>query len=180
MRVLFFLFGTAFLIAAFGLGTGRIQERLNPRQKARGLRFAMWTVELLASPAGAPIEMSEVEVLERQRSKEIIWLDARPDDERAVSWIPGSRPAPGFASDMIKPDSQVVIVYDTMGTDALERAKTLNLDKRWRAVVRSLRGGTVAWAQAGRMFQGPRGLTKELRLSSPYWNLAPAGYKTSW
>ena len=176
------------LLLVFGLSlatvvtsvSGKLQTRLTVAQRAAGLRLAMGWSELLAAPNDVPIEMSEVVLLERKGDRRLIWLDARSEAEQHVSVIPGAVPSRGFTDDRFNPEKEVVIVYDTIGFDALERAQSLNLDRRWHAVVRSLRGGTIAWAQAGRAFQDGRGPTKRLRISAALWNLAPPGYDVSW
>jgi rhodanese-related sulfurtransferase len=180
MRILFAIFIIAVLIALLGLWTGALKKHASPAQLATALEGLVFFAELTEVVGTTPIEIPELEKFEREGKKRIIWLDTRPQEERAVSWIPGAISDQGFSTDLVHPEIDLVIVYDTLGGVALARAQELNLTKRWRGVVRSLRGGTLAWAQANRWFDGPNGKTKKLRVASFFYNVAPVSYGVTW
>lgn len=179
MKTFFYAVALTFVIF-WGIAlTGQFPRRLSDAQLKKALSIAVSIVELKDAINGVPIEVEEIDRLV-EKGRRIIWLDCRPEKERSVSWIPGSRPAAGFAVDSIKQDQEVAVVYDTIGADALPLALELNSRRDLKAVVRSLRGGTVAWALAGKEFETPEGLARTVRLSSALWNFVPRNYKVSW
>ena len=179
MKNFFYLIALLALAGALIIFTGQLPRRLSVEQLKTAMDLAVSLVELKDVAGGVPIELDEIEKIQRS-GKKIVWLDVRSPEERSVSWIPGSRPSEGFSSDTIATDREVVVVYDTIGADALPKAQQLNLDKRWSAVVRNLRGGTVAWALAGKSFETPQGPSKKLRISSGVWNFVPKTYDVTW
>lgn len=179
MKNVFYLIFLLLIGCALIVFTGQLPRRLSVEQLERAKDIAVSLVELKDAAGGVPIELDEIETLQKA-GKKIVWLDLRSPEERSVSWIPGSRPSEGFSADTIATDREVVVVYDTIGVDSLPKAQQLNLDKRWTAVVRNLRGGTVAWALAGKSFETPEGLSKKLRISSGVWNFIPKTYDVTW
>ena len=179
LRGLFFLIFSAVIIAIVGASTGRLQKKLTIAQRRVWLAQMAKLIELKEPPAGSPIELQDVFLQERAGFR-VVWLDMRPRPQRAISWIPGSLPYEGFVTDRYDMKKTLIVIYDSNGWDSLEAAKYQNLKKGWHGVVRSLVGGMLAWAQAGRTFDGPSGAIKTLTVPSGLWNLAPDDYRAIW
>lgn len=167
-------------LAGAALQFGVAQKHLSVEQRRQTSLFLLDFFQLLEAAADVPISLDRVDEIERSRTKAVVWLDARPEAERNFSWIPNARLAAGFSADTMDPNKHLVVVYDTDGGLALAKAKQLNAEKGWHAAVHSLRGGTLAWAFAGRPFQSKKGYVRELRVPSALWNLAPDDYKITW
>ncbi len=125
------------------------------------------------------VEIITAEELLRVRdSGEVVLVDAREEEEREVSWIPGAISAAAFEREPDSYADNTVVVYCTIGYRSSEYAKRMaSLGHR----VVNLRGSLLAWVHAGGPVVGPGGEpTTELHVYGRPWDLAPARYETTW
>ena len=109
---------------------------------------------------------------------ERVFVDVRPEEERAVSIIPGAISANEFLADPASYSSQTVIAYCTISYRSGEFAE--ELDGQGVEVV-NLRGGLLGWTHAGGPLVDDQGrATTTLHVFGSRWDLAPLSHETVW
>ena len=139
-----------------------------------GDRAKLGWVEL-AVRAGRPrvpaVDVAEADAL---LAGGAVWVDVRTPEERAVSRIPGAIDAEVV---LAQPDAyagRVLIAYCTIGV----RSAAWAADRRREGLdARNLSGSVVAWARAGRSFEGPAGPTRRVHTWSERYDWLPEGYE---
>ncbi|MBT3223365.1 MAG: rhodanese-like domain-containing protein [Proteobacteria bacterium] len=106
-----------------------------------------------------------------------ILLDVRPDEERALSVIPGAITIEEFDRNPQKYRKKVLLAYCTIGYRsglwARERRKS-----DWPVI--NLEGGILAWTHANGALEGPGGPTRQVHVYGAKWDLAHSDYVSSW
>lgn len=138
--------------------------------------LADFAAQVEAAYPGTPT-MSAEQVLAHDAPSAPILVDARTEEERAVSMLPGAI-TPG-ALDQLPPDAQrVVVVYCTIGMRSAELTRRLREQGR---DAYNLRGGVLAWAGAGGRFVDPAGgSTRRVHVYGARWNHLPGGFEPVW
>ncbi len=107
-------------------------------------------------------------------SEQVIILDVREDNERAVSIIPGAIDLVAFSN--MKPDtSKKIIVYCTVGYRS--GLKCLELKKKGYEAL-NLKGGILAWVDAGHMVHNDGTETKRIHVYGATWDIVPEDYES--
>ena len=104
----------------------------------------------------------------------VVFVDARPENERAVSTLPGAVSGEEFLADPGRFANRTAVGYCTIGYRSGKLAEALAA----RGIpVRNLRGGILAWALEGGAVYGPDGRpVKAIHVYGAKWDLPPAGY----
>jgi sodium/bile acid cotransporter 7 len=103
-----------------------------------------------------------------------VFVDARPDNERAVSVLPGAVAEAEFLSDPGRYAGKAVIAYCTIGYRSGKLAERLAAQG---IPVMNLRGGILAWVLSGGAVYGPDGRpVKAIHVYGAKWDYPPAGY----
>ncbi len=120
-----------------------------------------------------------IERLEADAAGEVVLVDVRAPEERAVSALPGAIDAAAFESRLAERGSldAMVVAYCTVGVRSSEYARRM---ARRGARVLNLEGGVLAWSHAGREFRSGGRPTRRLHVYGRRWNLAAVGYEAVW
>ena len=145
-------------------------EALDARVRRAYERGVLWGLRR------AP-EISVTEVLELEARDALLLVDARTDEERAVSVVPGSVPLAELDSELRDRPDATVVVYCTVGARSAGVTRTLRARgvEAWNLV-----GGVLAWAHAGRVFIHDGLPTRRVHVYGRSWNLLPDGYDAVW
>ncbi len=135
----------------------------------RGQRMVM-TVVALGVGKGFP-ELAHVKPTEV--SRDFVLVDVRDPREQAVSMIPGAITKAQFESNREKFRRSKIIFYCTVGDRASEYAQVVRRDS---FVVSNLRGGIIAWAQAGLPLVKNGRLTQKIYTKNKFFSLLVSGY----
>lgn len=130
-----------------------------------------------SSKAGFPEtpEISAQELMEKMKQEVIVLVDNREEEERAVSFIPGSITVQEFEDNRSDFANKTVIVYCTIGDRSGHYSKRL---RKQNINAHNLKGGVLAWAHSGGTFIDSQGNTTNLvHVYGPEWNLLPEGYE---
>lgn len=115
--------------------------------------------------------------LERGRTpagREVLFIDVRTDEERAISMIPGALSAEQIEADPSLAADRTLVAYCTVGYRSGRwtiEAKREGLD------VVNLAGSLLAWTHAGGPLQSASGPTKVLHVYGRTWDLARLDYQ---
>ena len=116
--------------------------------------------------------------MDQLSEQEIIFVDVRANEEQAVSVIPGAITMDAFVKAPERYRSSKLVAYCTIGY------RSGRFAIKWQAKgydVKNLKGGVLAWAQAGKLFQTPSGIeTKRVHVYDDDWNFLPEDYIAIW
>lgn len=121
-----------------------------------------------------------VEEVSRNPAEGDAWqfVDVRTSDEQRVSMIPGAITFKQFEADPQRYRQVNLVAYCTIGY------RSGIIATKWRGKgynFYNLKGGVLAWANAGKLFLTPSGeLSKFVHVYGKDWNLLPPGYKAVW
>ena len=125
---------------------------------------------------GVP-ELSPEEAAAMQAAGGVVFVDVREREEFAVSHLPGAILVDAFEKSAAQHRDAKVIAYCTIGYRSGLYAAKLR-EKGFDAY--NLRGSLLSWVHAGRPLVDEAGDTKRLHVYGRKWDLAPAGYDTTW
>ena len=127
--------------------------------------------------AGVP-DIAPADALALWRQDKAVFVDARPEAERAVSTLPGAVTEAAFLADPARFAGKTVVVYCTVGYRS--GLLTQKLDKQGAAAV-NLAGGILGWLHAGGPILDAAGQpTKRVHVYGRTWDLAPLNYTAVW
>lgn len=109
--------------------------------------------------------------------EDVVLVDIRSAEERAISVIPGAVPLDDFERDRERYGEAAVVTYCTIGLRSGLYAQQLL--KQGRKVF-NLEGSILAWVHEGGTLQGPDGATRRVHVYDRRWNLVPRGYEAVW
>lgn len=111
------------------------------------------------------------------KNHDLIIIDVRSPEERAVSFIPGSITREEHENITVSKDTRI-ITYCTIGMRSGLYAKKLR-DNGFNAY--NLKGGVLAWAHQGRKFIDGNSVTlNRIHVYGQSWELVPEGYEAVW
>lgn len=119
-------------------------------------------------------DLAPAEAMRLAAQGRVVFVDARPENERAVSMLPGAV-SDAFLADPGRFAGLTAISYCTIGYRSGRLAERL---AGQGVRVYNLRGGILAWTLEGGKVVGPDG--REVRRIHVYgrtWNFPPAGYE---
>jgi len=123
-------------------------------------------------------EVSVDEVSGWMSDEELVLVDVREDDERAVSMLKGAITKDEFEADAEFYQGKKIIVYCTIGYRSGMYVK--DLDARGVDAF-NLQGSILAWVNAGQPLYDPSGkLTSRVHVYGEKWNLVPEEYEAIW
>lgn len=122
----------------------------------------------------SPVPTVDVEDVTPQ----MVLVDVRPQDERAVSTLPGSIPLEKLEADPSAFADKKIVFFCTLGVrshDTTQAWGSRGLD------VANLRGSALAWTHAGKPLATPSGEpTTRLHTWSRAFALQAEGYEATW
>ena len=121
-------------------------------------------------------DLSVAETLQRLDSG-LVFIDARSEEERAISTLPSALSLEAFRLRLEKypqlKDSDL-IVYCTIGY----RSALLTMTLRGEGLrAYNLQGGILAWVANGQIVQNGSAVSKRIHTYGKQWNYVPAGYE---
>ncbi len=122
-------------------------------------------------------EVTVDELLAMRGREETVIVDGREGAEREVSMIPGAISLEEFERGIDEHKDRAVVVYCTIGYRSGLVTKSLH-ERGLRAY--NLRGGILAWLDAGQEVADAEGETRRVHVYGSKWDLAPEGYETVW
>lgn len=118
------------------------------------------------------------ELKKKMNDQNVIIIDARSSEERAVSFIPTSISQEEFEKNRVQYSDASIITYCTIGYRSGIYAKKL---REGKINARNLKGGVLAWAHNSNTFINEEGKTKkQIHVYGEEWALVPDEYEAVW
>ena len=121
-------------------------------------------------------ELQKLQQLQKQ-AKNIVLVDVRSPEERAVSIVPGAVAADEFERNLEQYKNATVIAYCTIGYRSGKYAE------KWRQQglkILNLEGSLLAWSHVQGELIDATGVTKKVHVFGPQWQLIPDDYQPIW
>lgn len=119
-------------------------------------------------------ELDPAALMQLQAAGDVVLVDTRTPEERAVSMIPGAIPAEAFTPSLA--EGKPVVAYCTIGYRSgewVEAQRALGVDAR------NLKGSVLSWSHAGGGFVTPAGEpTKRVHVYGALWDLLRHDYES--
>lgn len=126
-------------------------------------------------PEAPEVDVEELVRMRRDKDQDVIVVDAREPEERAVSIIPGAISKDQFQEAEDEYKDKTIVAYCTIGYRSgqlVEELRAKNLDAY------NLKGSILAWTHAGQPVVDPEGSeTKRVHTYGRRWALLPDGYE---
>lgn len=124
------------------------------------------------------LEISADELAARRAQEDVVIVDVREPEERAVSTIPGAVAGDAFEHDLDTYRDKTIVVYCTIGYRSgryVAKLKERGIDAY------NLEGSILSWVHAGQPVVAPNGSeTKRVHVYGSKWDLLPDGYEAVW
>ncbi|MDX1644392.1 MAG: rhodanese-like domain-containing protein [Thermoanaerobaculia bacterium] len=169
----------AALVASLGCA-GEPARNLTEAEKRQRIEamYAEYRDEFPRVEAIGPAELAAELAAETGGDEGLVVVDARSDEERAVSTIPGAIPRQEFERRSDDLAGHDVVTYCTIGYRSGLYAQEL-VERGFRA--RNLAGSILAWTHEGLPLVTPEGEpTRRVHVYGERWNLAAEGYEAVW
>jgi len=115
---------------------------------------------------------------ERLANEDLVLVDVRTPDERAVSMLPGAITSDEFESRAAELEGSAVVTYCTIGYRSSSYAQRL-IREGWNAS--NLEGSVLAWTHEGGELVDKQGNpTQRVHVFGRRWNLTADGYEAIW
>lgn len=122
-------------------------------------------------------KVPEVRPTEVGQLEDPLYVDVRPEEERVVSYIPGSIDKQTFESNPQAYAGRTIVTYCTIGARSGLYAKKL-VKNGWDA--HNLAGSLLLWTHAGLPLQDEAGPTYKVHTYGKRWALVAEGYEAVW
>lgn len=123
-------------------------------------------------------EIDVEELLTLRETQDVLIVDVREPQERAVSIIPGAISRESFESMKESLKKGPIVVHCTIGYRSgkyVEKLKAEGIEAH------NLKGSILSWVHAGQPVVDPEGnQTKRVHVYGERWNLLPKGYEAVW
>lgn len=123
-------------------------------------------------------EIDVEELLTLRETQDVLIVDVRDPQERAVSIIPGAISRESFESMKESLKKGPIVVHCTIGYRSgkyVEKLKAEGIEAH------NLKGSILSWVHAGQPVVDPEGnQTKRVHVYGERWNLLPKGYEAVW
>lgn len=117
------------------------------------------------------------ELTQLRKDSSVVIVDVRTEEERAVSWIPGSISKDEFESRRAEFADSKIVAHCTIGYRSGMYAQELLASG---VDVLNLRGSILSWTHAGGELENDQGPTKRVHVYGKPWNLAAEEYEAVW
>ncbi|HMB67696.1 MAG TPA: rhodanese-like domain-containing protein [bacterium] len=117
------------------------------------------------------------ELLEADAAARPVLVDVRPEDERAVSTIPGAIALDDLEASGDAYRGHRIVCFCTVGYRSGRAAAELRRDG-WDAA--NLAGSLLAWVDEGGPLVDANGPTRRVHVYGERWSLLPSGYEPVW
>lgn len=122
------------------------------------------------------ITVSQLQQLQQQ-GQELLLVDVRSPEERAVSYIPGAITTKEFERDLEQYKNVKVIVYCTIGYRSGKYAQKL---QQQGVKVLNLEGSLLAWSHVQGELINATGMTNKVHIFGRQWQLTSKDYEPVW
>lgn len=113
----------------------------------------------------------------QQQSKNIVLVDVRSPEERAVSMIPGAISTEEFERNLEQYKNATVIAYCTIG---YRSGKYANQWREQGVKIFNLEGSLLAWSHIQGELIDAIGITKKVHVFGRQWQLTAEDYQAVW
>lgn len=121
--------------------------------------------------------ISVQELKQLQQQQEVILVDVRSPEERAVSIIPGSIDQAEFESNLEQYRQSLVVAYCTIGYRSGRYAQKM---LQQGVTIINLKGSLLAWSHEGEELLNKAGKTNKVHVFGRKWNLVADNYQPVW
>lgn len=122
-------------------------------------------------------EMTVDELQARRDDEELVLVDVRQPQERAVSMIPGAIASEELEADPERFRDRKLVTYCTIGHRSGLYARRLQAAG---FKVHNLKGSILAWTHTGEPLAGDGGETRSVHVGGPNWSLEAEGFDPVW
>ena len=168
----------AVCLIVFGLTTviGCQEAELRSEEGKQNQIMAMYRQYASEFPQVVSITVEELLQLQLQ-NQELILVDVRSPEERAVSLIPGSISTEELESNLAKYQQATIIAYCTIGYRSGKYAQKM----QQRGVkILNLEGSLLAWSHVQGKLVNDQGVTNQVHVFGRQWQLAAENYEAVW
>ena len=124
------------------------------------------------------LEIDVEELVDLRLRDEVVLVDVREAEERAVSMIPGAITKEAFEARTKDFDGKTIVVHCTIGYRSGKYVEGLMADG---IEAYNLRGSILSWAHADQVFVDSDGNeTRRVHVYGKQWDLLPVGYEAVW
>lgn len=127
-------------------------------------------------PQVSGITVSELQQLQQQ-DKELILVDVRSPEERAVSFIPGAITTAEFEQNLEQYRNAQVIAYCTIGYRSGKYAQKM---QQQGVEILNLEGSLLAWSHIQGKLINRDGITNKVHIFGRQWQLTSEDYEPVW
>lgn len=121
--------------------------------------------------------ISAQQALALHRQGQVVFVDVRTSDEKAVSLMPGAVGAEAYKTDPARYEGRTVVAYCTIGYRSGVFAEKMAAQG---VAVLNLEGGVLAWLwEGGELVDGAGRAVKRVHVYAQKWDLAPPVYETA-
>ena len=161
-----------FSVTSLGCQNTEIQSSAAKRQQI----MAMYSNYAQEFPLVEGITVEELQQLQQQ-TKDLVLVDVRSPEERAVSLIPGAITVEEFESNLEQYAHDTVIAYCTIGYRSGKYAE------KWRqqgVKILNLEGSLLAWSHIRGKLIDADGITKKIHVFGRQWQFTAENYQPVW
>ncbi|MEM8673816.1 MAG: rhodanese-like domain-containing protein [Cyanobacteria bacterium P01_G01_bin.67] len=127
-------------------------------------------------PQVAGIAVEELQQLQQQ-NQELILVDVRSPEERAVSFIPGAISTEEFERNLAQYQQATIVAYCTIGYRSGKYAQKM----QQRGIdILNLEGSLLAWSHVQGKLVDAQGATNQVHIFGRQWQLTAADYEAIW
>ena len=163
-----------FVLSTISLGYQKVETRSD--QWKQDKIMAMYRRYATEFPQVEGITVSELQQLHRQ-GQELILIDVRSPEERAVSLISGAITTEEFERDLQQYQDSTIIAYCTIGHRSGKYAQKM---QQQGITVLNLEGSLLAWSHIQGRLINAMGVTNKVHVFGRQWQLTSENYQPVW
>ncbi len=165
---------SVFVLSTISFGYQTVGVRSDEWKQDRIM--AMYRQYATEFPQVEEITVSELQQLQQQ-GQELILVDVRSPEERAVSFIPGAITTEEFERDLQQYQDSTVIAYCTIGYRSGKYAQKI---QQQGVQVLNLEGSLLAWSHIQGRLINAMGVTNKVHVFGRQWQLTSEDYQPVW
>lgn len=128
-------------------------------------------------PKITAITVEELQQLQEQ-DPELVLVDVRSPEERAVSLIPGAISTEEFERNLAQYKQKTIVAYCTIGYRSGKYAQTMQ--QQYGVTILNLEGSLLAWSHIQGQLINTQGATNQVHVFGRQWQLAAENYEPIW
>ncbi len=165
---------SVFVLSTISFGYQAVEMRSDEWKQDRIM--TMYRQYAQEFPQVEEITVSELQQLQQQ-GQELILVDVRSPEERAVSFIPGAITTEEFERDLQKYQDSTIVAYCTIGYRSGKYAQKM---QQQGVQVLNLEGSLLAWSHIQGRLINATGVTKKVHVFGRQWQLTSEDYEPVW